>query len=59
MAILTELLDTAARYRHWCELQKSTKKSGNAEKSMQAARLRFSGLKQLNVDPGVSAPIQI
>jgi endonuclease G len=67
MGVTSEMLETAQRFRHWEKLQSEVtghkgkarpgaageKKSSRAEREMEADRLRFSGLKQLNVDPGV------
>jgi endonuclease G len=54
MAIFSELLETAKRFDHWSTLQSQVSRAGDpADRQMQAARLRFSSLEQLHVDPGV------
>jgi endonuclease G, mitochondrial len=54
MGITKELLNTAQRFEKWSAIQSAQcQSSGPAERAMQASRIRFSGLQQLNVDPGV------
>lgn len=54
MAVFDELIESARRFHHWEAVQKAVSKAGDrGEQAMAAARLRFSTLQQLHVDPGV------
>ncbi len=54
MGVFNEWAESAKRFQHWQAIQESVAKAESAaEKEMNVARLRFSGLQQLNGDPGV------
>lgn len=54
MTVFNELIESAKRFQHWTAVQQRTSRPGDAsERQMQVARVRFSGLQQLHVDPGV------
>lgn len=54
MGVSNEMMESARRFKHWEEVQsRVVKEKSEAERQMEADRVRFSGLSQLNVDPGV------
>lgn len=54
MGVTKELLKSAQRFEKWQAIQsRESRTSGPAKRAMEASRVRFSGLQQLNVEPGV------